>query len=213
MKMIREQEKVFIHPTADISHSARIGSGSRVWRFTQICEDAVVGDDCTISKDVYVDSGVVIGNRVKIQNGVSVYKGVTLDDDSFVGPHAAFTNDNMPRSFSEKWDVVPTYVGKGASIGANATIICGVVLGPYCMIAAGSTLTTDAPPHGLMTGSPARLVAYICKRGHRMIRSSVNGYKAMYCCSICGESLSVAYVLHNSGSGDETLDRQSMSQV
>ncbi len=184
-----------IHPTADVDPRASIGAGTRVWHRVHIREAASIGGHCTISKDVYVDAGVVIGHRVKIQNGVSVYHGVTLEDDVFVGPHAAFTNDSTPRAFSTDWNVVPTYVRRGASIGANATIVCGVTLGPYSMVAAGSTVTNDVPPHALVIGSPARVVAYICRAGHRMRVLSPLEYAGSYRCDQCAETLNVAYAL------------------
>lgn len=194
--MNKPRTTLFIHPTAEVHPSANVGQGTKVWGQAQIREKASIGSSCNISKDVYIDAGVEIGNRVKIQNGVSIYKGVVLEDDSFVGPHAAFTNDSMPRSFNEDWEIVPTFVRRGASIGANATIICGVSLGPYSMVSAGSTLTTDAPPHGLMIGSPARLVAYICRQGHRMTSVSSEGYDYTYHCEQCKESLTVNHVVY-----------------
>ncbi len=158
-------------------------------------EESRIGEDCSIGKDVYIDTGVSIGSRVKIQNGVSVYKGVILEDDTFVGPHAAFTNDPMPRSFSGDWEIVPTFVRRGAAIGANATIICGVTLGPYSMVAAGSTVTNDVPPHALVIGSPARLVAFICRRGHRMDPDAPLDYTSVYRCPRCRETLKISFDL------------------
>lgn len=185
-----------IHPTADVDARAAIGPRTRVWHRAHIREGVSIGPDCTISKDVYVDTGVVIGARVKVQNGVSIYRGVTLDDDTFVGPHAAFTNDASPRAFSTDWEVVPTFVRRGASIGANATIVCGVTLGPYCMVAAGSTVTTDVPPHALVIGSPARVVAYLCRQGHRMrAEAEPFDYARAFRCDRCDETLHVEYVL------------------
>jgi UDP-2-acetamido-3-amino-2,3-dideoxy-glucuronate N-acetyltransferase len=184
-----------VHPSAEVHPSVQIGPGTKIWHQAQIREQATIGEDCIISKDVYIDHGVSIGNRVKIQNGVSVYTGVTLEDDSFVGPHASFTNDLMPRAFSTDWEVVPTQVRRGAAIGANATVVCGVTLGPYSMVAAGSTVTSDVPPHGLVIGSPARLVAYICRRGHRMKAETPLDYSSVYRCERCSETLRVAFEL------------------
>jgi UDP-2-acetamido-3-amino-2,3-dideoxy-glucuronate N-acetyltransferase len=183
----------FIHPSAVVEDGVVVGHGTRIWHLAHVRKGARIGDDCTISKDVYIDAGVRIGSRVKIQNGVSVYHGVTLEDDAFVGPHAAFTNDERPRAFNEEWKVVETIVRRGASIGANATIVCGVTLGPYSMVAAGSTVTNDVPPHGLVIGSPARLVAYLCRKGHRMKAVSVLDYATAYECAACGERLKVHY--------------------
>ena len=186
----------FIHPSAEVHSSVRIGKGTKIWHQAQVRENATIGEDCNISKDVYIDFGVVIGNRVKIQNGVSVYHGVTLEDETFVGPHVSFTNDAMPRALSAGWELVPTYVRRGAAIGANSTIVCGVTLGPYSMIGAGSTVANDVPPHALVIGSPARIVAYICRRGHRMVADAPVDYVSVYRCMDCGESLQVSYVLN-----------------
>ena len=158
----------FIHPTADVSPQAAIGPGPKVWINVQIREEARIGSNCVLSKDVYVDRCVVIGDRVKIQNGVSVYNGVTLENDVFVGPHATFTNDRVPRSFNAEWQVTPTLVREGASIGANATICCGVELGEYCMVASGAVVTRSVPPYTLVMGNPARPVARIDRMGNRV---------------------------------------------
>lgn len=190
-----DPSKPFIHPTADVDPNAKIGAGTRVWHRVHIRENTQIGEACTLSKDVYVDAGVVIGDRVKIQNGVSVYHGVTVEDDVFLGPHSAFTNDDTPRAFSTDWQVVPTLVRRGASIGANATVVCGVTIGPYSMVAAGSTVTNDVPPHALVIGSPARVVAYICKLGHRMRPVAALDYEGAYRCDKCEEELRVTYML------------------
>jgi acetyltransferase-like isoleucine patch superfamily enzyme len=136
-----------------------------IWVNVQIREQASIGEDCVISKDAYIDHGVQIGNRVKIQNGVSVFAGVTLADDVFVGPHAMFTNDKVPRAFNKNWQIVETFVETGASIGANAVIVCGVTLGEYCMVAAGSVVTKDVPAFTLVMGNPARQYARIRRDG------------------------------------------------
>ena len=185
----------FVHPSADIHASVRVGARTKIWHQAQVRENATIGDDCNISKDVYIDFGVTIGNRVKIQNGVSVYHGVVLEDDTFVGPHVSFTNDATPRAFSEDWEVVPTYVRRGAAIGANSTIVCGITLGPFSMVGAGSTVANDVPPHALVIGSPARVVGYICRRGHRMQADAPVDYSSVYRCLKCSEVLRVTYVL------------------
>jgi UDP-2-acetamido-3-amino-2,3-dideoxy-glucuronate N-acetyltransferase len=158
----------FIHPTADVSPTALIGEGTKIWHQAQIREGVRTGKNCVIGKDVYIDKDVVIGDGVKIQNGVSIYKGVTLEDYVFVGPYSSFTNDFRPRAFSEEWEVIPTRLRKGCSVGANATILCGVTLGEYSMIAAGTVLTSDALPYGLYVGSPARLKGFVSRSGYEM---------------------------------------------
>jgi len=185
----------FAHPSVELHPTASIGAGTKIWHLAHVRENVRIGENCVISKDVYIDIGVTIGDRVKIQNGVSVYRGVVLEDDTFVGPHAAFTNDLMPRSFAEDWEVVPTRVRRGAAIGANSTIVCGVTLGPYSMVGAGSTVTHDVPPHALVIGSPARIVAYICRRGHRMEADGPVDYSSMYRCARCSEVLQVSFTV------------------
>lgn len=159
---------VFIHPSANVSPQARIGEGTKVWINVQVREHAQVGANCVLSKDVYVDHAVAIGDRCKIQNGVAVYHGVTLGSDVFVGPNATFTNDRVPRAFNTEWKITPTRVHDGASIGANATIVCGIELGEYCMVAAGAVVTRDVPPYTLVMGNPARPIAKIDKLGNRI---------------------------------------------
>lgn len=159
---------VFIHPTANVSEKARIGAGTKVWINVQIRENSDIGDSCILSKDVYIDHSVKIGHRCKIQNSVSIYNGVEIGDDVFVGPNACFTNDRVPRAFKGDWQITPTRVANGASIGANATIVCGITVGEYAMVAAGSVVTKDVPPYTLVLGNPARAVARIDKEGNRI---------------------------------------------
>ena len=158
----------YIHPTANIASNVSIGNGTKVWINVQIRENASIGTDCIISKDVYIDHGVRIGNRCKIQNSVSVYNGVTIFDDVFVGPNVSFTNDRVPRAFSANWKITPTFVNNGVSLGANSTIICGVSLGSYSMVAAGSVVTKDVPCNALVMGNPAKIVAYVCECGNKL---------------------------------------------
>lgn len=158
----------FVHPTASVSDKARIGSGTKIWINVQIRENAEIGDDCIVSKDVYIDHAVKLGSRCKVQNSVSIYHGVEIGDDVFVGPNACFTNDRVPRAFTTDWEVVPTRIDNGASIGANATIVCGITIGEYAMVAAGSVVTKDVPPYTLVMGNPARAVGRIDKEGRRV---------------------------------------------
>jgi len=166
-------ENVFIHESAHVSSASHIGNGTKIWINVQIREETTVGEDCILGKDVYIAEFVKIGNRCKIQNGVSVFTGVTIEDDVFVGPDATFTNDIVPRAFKSDWKIVPTMVKKGASIGANATIICGVTLGEYCMVAAGSVVTKDVEPFSLVMGNPARHYRFIDKMGNKIEISDV----------------------------------------
>ena len=159
---------VFIHPTAEVDDSADIGDGTKVWNQAQVRNDAVIGKDCVISKNAYIDEHVKIGNRVKIQNNVNVYHGVTIEDDVFLGPSMTFTNDMYPRSFNSEWKITKTLVKKGASIGANATIRCGIVVGEYSMIGAGCVVTRDVPPQALVVGNPSQQIGWVCKCGFKL---------------------------------------------
>lgn len=168
-------ENVVIHPTAHVDPRATIGDGSRIWINVQIREGAEIGKDCILSKDVYIDHGVTIGDRCKVQNSVSVYNGVTIGDGVFVGPNACFTNDKVPRAENPDWVVTSTRVESGASIGANATIVCGITIGEYAMIAAGSVVTRDVAPFTLVMGNPARPVGKVDKVGNRVETASPEG--------------------------------------
>lgn len=158
----------FIHPTANVASDVKIGSGTKVWINSQIRENSKIGTNCIISKDTYIDTNVIIGNNCKIQNSVSVYQGVTIDDDVFIGPNVCFTNDKVPRAFDPEWKITPTFVKKGVSIGANATIVCGVTIGEYAMVAAGSVVTKDIEPYSLVMGNPAKHYSYIDKMGNKI---------------------------------------------
>lgn len=177
---------VFIHQTSNVSDKAKIGNGTKIWINVQIRENVTLGTNCIVSKDVYLDHGVSIGNNCKIQNSVSVYSGVTIEDDVFIGPNVAFTNDKVPRAFNTNWKITPTFVQKGASIGANATIVCGVTIGSYAMVAAGSVVTKNVPAHALVMGNPAKVIAYVCECGHRLDE---------HCkCANCGLKLDIKQV-------------------
>ncbi|WP_210397628.1 acyltransferase [Motiliproteus sediminis] len=158
----------FKHPSAHVSPDATVGAGTKVWINVQIREGVQVGEDCILSKDVYLDQGVRIGNRCKVQNSVSIYSGVSIADDVFVGPNVAFTNDKVPRAFNDDWQITETRVEQGASLGANATVVCGVTIGEYAMVAAGSVVTRDVEPYTLVVGNPARAVAKVDRLGNRV---------------------------------------------
>lgn len=161
----------FVHPTAEVDPDAVVGAGTSIWNWSKVREGARIGPGCRVGQGVYIDHGVVVGEGCKIQNGVSVYAGVVLGDRVFVGPSATFTNDRVPRAGSgDDWEVVPTVVGDDASVGANATIVCGVELGRACMVGAGAVVTGDVPPFALVVGVPARVVDYVDLQGHRLHR-------------------------------------------
>lgn len=152
--------------TAIIEEEAKIGNGSKIWHWVHICKGAQIGENCSLGQNVYVASTGYIGNNCKIQNNVSVYDDVTLEDDVFCGPSVVFTNVMNPRSFiSRKNEYKKTLIKKGASIGANATIVCGVTLGSYCFIGAGAVVTKDVEPFALMAGVPAKRIGWVDKNG------------------------------------------------
>lgn len=161
-------DNIFIHESANVSLDSKIGQGTKVWINSQIREQSEIGNNCIISKDTYIDINVVIGNNCKIQNGVSVYDGVIIEDDVFIGPNACFTNDKVPRAFEQEWKIVPTLIKKGASIGANATIVCGITIGEYAMVAAGSVVTKDVKPFSLVMGNPAKHYSYVDRTGNKI---------------------------------------------
>jgi UDP-2-acetamido-3-amino-2,3-dideoxy-glucuronate N-acetyltransferase len=158
----------FIHSTANVHPEAIVGEGAKIWINVQIREKAQIGRNSIISKDVYIDHGVRVGNDCKIQNSVSVYSGVTIADKVFIGPNVSFTNDKIPRAFNEAWQITPTEVMLGASIGANATIVCGVIIGEYAMVAAGAVVTKNVAPYTLVAGNPARPVSTIDEAGNKV---------------------------------------------
>ena len=180
---------IFKHPTA-IVESEAIGDGTQIWHFVHVREGAKIGRDCNIGKGVYIDADVEIGDNVKIQNFVSVYKGVTIEDDVFIGPAVTFTNDLYPRAFIWNEDKISyTMVKKGASIGANSTVISGVTIGEYAMVGAGSTVTKDVVPFGLVYGNPAKLKGFVCYCGNKLktvVEENEDG--VVYGCA-CGKTI------------------------
>jgi acetyltransferase-like isoleucine patch superfamily enzyme len=167
------EPQVRVHPTAIVEDGAVVGAGSSVWHHAHVRDGARVGTDCVLGKNVYVDTQAVIGDRCKLQNNVSVYHGVHIGNDVFVGPSVTFTNDLVPRAFNTNWQIVETTVCDGASIGANATIVCGVTLGEYSMVGAGATVTHDVAARQLVVGTPARHLGWVCRCGQVVSRDAV----------------------------------------
>lgn len=177
---------VYVHPSAEVSDKAEIGEGTKIWHQAQIREGARIGENCVISKGVYIDFDVAIGNGVKIQNFVSVYHGVTLEDEVFVGPSATFTNDLHPRA--PLWNderIIRTLVKKGASIGANATVL-GITIGEYAMVGAGAVVTQDVPRKALVYGNPAKIRGFVCDCGVKL-KLKEEKDDAIMVCPKCGE--------------------------
>lgn len=184
MQQHDQQKSYYAHPSAIVDDGCKIGEGTKVWHFCHVSTGAIIGQKCSLGQNVFVGPKGVIGNNVRIQNNVSVYDNVELEDDVFCGPSMVFTNVINPRAHvSRKHEYKRTLVRKGATIGANATIVCGVTLGAYAFIGAGAVVTTDVPDYGLYTGVPARHRGWICQCG---IKLSFSGSQAR--CGDCGAS-------------------------
>lgn len=170
-----ETKDFFHHETAVIDPGCQIGKGTRIWHFTHIMPDCVLGENCNLGQNVVVSPGVILGNNVKVQNNVSIYTGVICEDDVFLGPSMVFTNIVNPRSAVVRKDqYVKTLVRCGASIGANATVVCGIEIGAFAFIGAGAVVIRDVPPYALMVGNPARHIGWMSEFGHHL-RFDVQG--------------------------------------
>lgn len=168
MRPVSERD-FFVHETACVDQPASVGAGSRVWHFSHVMAGAVLGEGCNIGQNVFIAATARLGRNVKVQNNVSLYDGVVCEDDVFLGPSCVFTNVSTPRSAVNRRDAYePTLVGRGATVGANATIVCGVTLGPYAFVAAGAVVTRDVPPHALVMGVPARVAGWMCRCGLKL---------------------------------------------
>jgi UDP-2-acetamido-3-amino-2,3-dideoxy-glucuronate N-acetyltransferase len=183
--MLGSERQYYVHETAVVDEPCEIGPGTRIWHFSHVMANARIGARCNIGQNVFVASRVRVGNNVKIQNNVSIYEGVVLEDGVFCGPSAVFTNVINPRSHvSRRGEFRPTLARRGATIGANATIICGVTLGMYSFVGAGAVVTRDVPDYGLVLGAPARLAGWMCECGTRL-KLSVDGGDQEAICDAC----------------------------
>lgn len=173
----------FVHESAYIDQPCQIGTGTRIWHFSHIMKNAIIGQNCNFGQNVLVSSNVIIGNNVKVQNNVSIYEGCIIEDDVFCGPSCVFTNVNNPRSqINRRSAYETTKIRRGATLGANCTIVCGSTVGRYAFVAAGAVITKDVPDYALMMGVPARQVGWMSRHGHRLSNSNNEGIM------ICPES-------------------------
>ncbi|MDO4747762.1 MAG: acyltransferase [Eubacteriales bacterium] len=180
--------KSFFHPTAIIDEGCTVGEGTRIWHWCHIMKDVKIGDNCNIGEHAFIESGVVIGNGVKIKNNVAIYTGVVCEDDVFLGPNCVFTNVANPRSYIErKNEFKKTIIKKGATIGANATIVCGNDIEEYAFVGAGSVVTKTVPAYTMVIGNPAKFYAHVCKCGVKLDKG--------LCCPACGAQ----YIKDNNG--------------
>ena len=175
----------FIHETAVVEAGAELGRGVRVWHHAHVRAGARLGDGSSLGKNAYVAGKAVIGARCRVQNNVSIYDGIVLEDDVFVGPSAVFINDPFPRANSDTWKPIRTLVRSGASIGGNATVLCGVIIGEWAVVGAAAVVTRDVDPHAVVIGNPARWHAWACRCGRVLTRLRKPG--AAVKCEACGE--------------------------
>ncbi len=182
--------KYYAHPSSVIDEGCQVGDGTKIWHFSHVMGSAIIGKDCTLGQNVMVAANVKLGNRVKVQNNVSIYEGVICEDDVFLGPGVVLTNVINPRSaISRKSEYKKTLIQKGASIGANATIVCGNTIGEYAFIGAGAVVTKDVPSYALIVGNPGRQTGWMSEFGHKLIFDAKNK-------AVCAES-GQEYVLEN----------------
>lgn len=189
----------YVHPTAEVAPDVIVGAGTRIWRHVHVREHASIGETCNIGKGVYVDAHVRIGSCVKIQNNVSLFEGVTVEDGVFIGPHVCFTNDLAPRAITpdgklkgaEDWEITPTLVKYGASIGAGSVIVCGITIGSFALVGAGSVVTKDVPAHGLVYGNPARLRGYVCRCAHKLLDVHTLDGVLLGWCDVCKQECTI----------------------
>jgi UDP-2-acetamido-3-amino-2,3-dideoxy-glucuronate N-acetyltransferase len=188
-----ENKNYYAHPTAVIDEGCEIGNGTKIWHFCHVMSNCKIGQNCNLGQNVVVSPDVVLGNNVKIQNNVSIYTGVTCDDDVFLGPSCVFTNVINPRSaINRKTEFAKTHVGKGATIGANATIVCGHDIGEYAFIGAGAVVTKNVPAYALLVGNPAKQMGWMSEYGHRLAFNTEG-------VAICAESKAVYHLKDDKG--------------
>jgi UDP-2-acetamido-3-amino-2,3-dideoxy-glucuronate N-acetyltransferase len=189
---LSNEKQYFAHESAYIDEGCAIGEGTKIWHFSHVMAKCTLGKNCNIGQNVVISPEVVLGNNVKVQNNVSIYTGVTCDDDVFLGPSMVFTNVINPRSaVNRKSEYLKTHVGKGASIGANATIVCGHNIGAYAFIGAGAVVTKEIPAYALVVGNPAKQMGWMSEFGHRLVFNTEG-------VAICPESQAKYQLLHNS---------------
>ena len=180
-------KKVYVNPTAVVDETVVIGDGTKVWHFVHVRENAEIGRNCVLGDYVYVGKGVKIGNGAKLENRATVYEGVKIEDKVFVGPHVTFTNDLYPRSFRTDWKIVETLVKEGTSIGAGSVVVCGVTIGEYALIGAGSVVTEDIPSHAVAYGNPAEVRGFVCKCGKKLKEEEKKQEFVLMKCPVCDE--------------------------
>ena len=208
-----DRPPAWVHPSAEVEPGAVLGAGTRVWRFSHVAAGARIGADCVLGQNVAIGPGVIVGDRCKIQNNVSLYAGVVLEDGVFCGPSCVFTNVTTPRAEIErKTEFKPTRVGRGATIGANATIVCGNALGAWCLVAAGAVVTHDVPPLALMAGVPARRIGWVSHAGEVLGADLVCPRTGdRYAERPMGPQGGLRRVINLSGFGEDTGEDQSAS--
>ena len=191
----KQKPSFYVHPLAEVEPEAQVGDGTRIWRLAHIRAHSLIGEMCNIGKGVYIESHVRIGSRVKIQNHVSLFEGVTVEDGVFIGPHVCFTNDMFPRAITpdgklksaDDWQITPTLVKYGASIGAGSVIVCGITIGEFALVGAGSVVTRDVAPHTLVFGNPSRSHGYVCHCARRLVDVREDEGRLAGWCKTCGK--------------------------
>jgi UDP-2-acetamido-3-amino-2,3-dideoxy-glucuronate N-acetyltransferase len=208
--LARLRADVYIHPSADVSDSAEIGPGTKIWNQVQVRESAVVGSECILGKGTYVDIEVTIGDRCKLENGVFVFRGGTLQDGVFLGPGVMLLNDRNPRAVNPDgslktaadWKVSPTVVETGASVGGGAIVLPGVRIGHHALVGSGAVVTRDVPGQGVVYGNPARLHGFACVCGSKLVDEGERGDAVPMVCPACGRTSSIPATVYRRAARD-----------